>query len=471
MLEHRTRGCLWAFDAALIAANGLLFVLYLLAERQFGILGLIADGRVWIYILAVPVSILYSRSNLQEALQQVNAPSLWHTGLTASRIVILQALTIFGLYFIFKDMALSRAFILGYLLFALVLNFFLVYALPTLITQTLFRQERNLTAVLYGFGGLPDELRGYVLRAKSGGIRFIGYYANAKLNLPGLEWLGSTREVMTCEGGRKHIRTQLVFAYCDSDPEHLADFRDGLDRCTRRGSRVHVYSTLSSTFPDPARVTTDGRLLFFSFMDEPLQNPINQFLKRFFDILVSLPVVLFILPPLTVLVWLVQRFQSPGPLLFKQTRYGMDRKPFTIYKYRTMHVHDRKLEGKQASAGDSRIYPFGRFLRKSSLDEFPQFLNALRGDMSVVGPRPHFTLHDDAFEKHFRRYRSRHYVKPGITGLAQVSGYRGETRSEEAIIGRVEHDLRYITNWTLGQEVHIVLKTAWQVLFPPKSAH
>jgi exopolysaccharide biosynthesis polyprenyl glycosylphosphotransferase len=469
MLEQRVRGCLWTFATLLIAANVLLFLLYLLVERRLALYNLSEDVRILYYLLAVPVSIFYSRDALRKALTQTRAPSLWHSGLTSLRILLLQALTIFGIYFALKDMALSRAFILSYLGLALVCNFLLVYALPTLITRSLFRDEGRLRAILYGFGPLPEDLRDYISRAGSMGITVVGYYADAQLSLPQVEWLGTTDEVMSCEGGRKRLRVELVFAY--SDDLHLDKFREGIDLCTRRGARVHVYSNVSSAFLDPVRIVNDGHLVFLSFFDEPLQNPLNQLLKRAFDILVSLPVVCLILPPLILFVWLMQRFQSPGPLFFKQTRYGINRRPFTILKFRTMHVHDRAEEGRQATLGDARIYPFGAFLRKTSLDEFPQFLNALRGQMSVVGPRPHLTLHDDQFEKFYRRYRSRHYVKPGITGLAQISGYRGEARDEKAIIGRVQRDLEYITQWTIGHEVYIVLKTAWQILFPPKSAY
>lgn len=470
MLEQRTRGCLWVLGWALTLANAGLFGLFLLAERQIGFYGLVADAsRVVVYLLAAPVSIFYSRPILRESLQRVKAPSLWHSFVGSLHILVLQALTIFGLYFLLKDVGLSRAFLLSYLGIAFGLNLVLLYVLPTLITRAAFQDPRQLRAIVYGFGPLPDDLREYLSRAPAMGINLIGYYAEEKLSLPGVEWLGTTREVMTCEGGRKRIRAELAFAFCGTGD--LEAFREGVDLCTRRGARVHIYSNISSTFVDPVRVVTEGKLLFFSFFDEPLQNPVNQFLKRGFDIVVSLPVVLFVLPPLTLLVWLMQRIQSPGPVFFRQTRYGINRRPFTILKYRTMHVQDRSAEGKQATRGDPRIYGFGRFLRKSSLDEFPQFLNALRGDMSVVGPRPHLTLHDDEFERYFRRYRSRHYVKPGITGLAQVSGYRGETRDAQAIIGRVQHDLRYIAQWSIGMEIYIFLKTAWQVFFPPKSAY
>lgn len=469
MLEQRLKGIFWTFGGLLMVANGGLFVLLLALEQEYAFFGLNISERTYAYLLAIPVACYYSLPFLRRAFQNMQAPSLWGSFTTSLRMTLLQALALFAIYFFLKDVQVSRLFLLSYLMASMVANWIQIYAGPGLLSRFFFRGEEDLRGVLYGHGVLPEDLRRYIRRANAMGIHFIGYYADEQLRLRGIEWLGSTRELLTCEGGRKRVRADIVFAYTDDVDRE--GFRDNIDLCLRRGARVQIFSPFSSAFLDPVKVISDGRLQFITFHDEPLQNPINIFLKRCADIAISLPVVFFVLPPLTALVWLVQRIQSPGPLFFKQVRYGMNRHEFTILKFRTMHVHDRKLEGRQATKGDSRIYPFGKFLRKSSLDEFPQFLNALRGEMSVVGPRPHLTLHDRQFEKFYRRYRSRHFVKPGITGLAQVSGYRGEATDEEAIIGRVRHDLAYITQWTLSTEIYIVLKTAWQVLFPPKSAY
>lgn len=469
MLDQRVKGCFTTFVFVLGISNALLFVAYYFAERQFALYNSFVNPRTLLYLLAIPVALFLSRHTLREVMRQVRNPSLWDSGKASLQLFVVQTFTIFGIYFMLKDVAVSRAFILGYLSLSLVLSLVLIYTLPTLISSLFFQKEGQARATIYGFGRLPEDLREYIGEVSGMGITFMGYYADTRLNLPGIEWLGTTEDLLSYEGGRKKLRVELVFAFCDE--AHRNDtFQKGVELCTRRGARVHLYSNVSNMFNEPVRVVTDGSMVFLTFFDEPLQNPLNQLLKRCFDIVVSLPVVLFVLPPLTVLVWFVQRFQSPGPLFFQQTRYGINRRPFTILKFRTMHPQDRSQEGRQASKGDPRIYPFGAFLRKTSLDEFPQFVNALRGDMSIVGPRPHLTLHDRAFEKFYRRYRSRHYVKPGITGLAQVSGFRGETRDERAIVGRVEHDLRYIVQWKFTLEVYIVMKTAWQVFFPPKSA-
>ncbi|MCB1090673.1 MAG: sugar transferase, partial [Verrucomicrobiae bacterium] len=162
------------------------------------------------------------------------------------------------------------------------------------------------------------------------------------------------------------------------------------------------------------------------------------------------------------------RIVSPGPLFYRQKRTGRNGEIFEVYKFRTMHVND--TPGAQAKVGDPRIFPGGRFLRKSSLDEIPQFINVLLGEMSVVGPRPHFVDHDSQFAEIVHDYSVRHFAKPGVTGLAQVKGCRGETDTHLKVRQRVRLDHFYLRNWSLLMDVCIVCDTAIQVIFPPKSA-
>src|SRR3569623_502909 len=145
----------------------------------------------------------------------------------------------------------------------------------------------------------------------------------------------------------------------------------------------------------------------------------------------------------------MQRLQSPGPMFFKHTRAGLKGRTFTIYKFRTMHPQNGG-EAIQASEGDARVFPFGCWLRRTSLDEVPQFLNVLRGEMSLVGPRPHLLEHNEQFARVMRNYFIRSRVKPGITGLAQVRGFRGQTRTEADIIRRVESDISYLETWSFS---------------------
>lgn len=204
--------------------------------------------------------------------------------------------------------------------------------------------------------------------------------------------------------------------------------------------------------------------------DEPLECPLNRSIKRLIDIAIALPIVVFVLPVACLTVWLIHHFQSPGPLLFRQRRTGIQFEPFDILKFRTMHVQNPDPTV-QATKGDARVFPLGKWMRKLSIDELPQFINVLNGEMSVVGPRPHMVEHDGTFSKVAEMYRIRSFVKPGITGLAQVMGYRGEVKGINDVVDRVRSDVFYLEHWSILLDWFIICKTGWQVIWPPKSAY
>jgi putative colanic acid biosynthesis UDP-glucose lipid carrier transferase len=181
-------------------------------------------------------------------------------------------------------------------------------------------------------------------------------------------------------------------------------------------------------------------------------------------------VVLFILPPLSLAVWAIHRWQSPGRLFYTQSRAGRSGEPFRIWKYRTMHESNGD-ERVQARRDDDRIFPLGRLLRRTSLDEMPQFINVLLGDMSVVGPRPHLDAHEEVFAKSAEVYRMRFFVKPGITGLAQSRGYRGEAGNVAEVQERIRLDLIYIRSWSVWLDIVIIVRTLGAVMMPPRSAY
>ena len=190
----------------------------------------------------------------------------------------------------------------------------------------------------------------------------------------------------------------------------------------------------------------------------PLEDSVNTIIKRGFDIVFSSVVVVFILSWLTPLIAVLIKLESKGPVFFKQSRNGFNFREFDCYKFRSMtpnktaHLH-------QATRGDQRITKVGRFIRKTSIDELPQFFNVLFGDMSVVGPRPHMVSHTNMYAKKIDKFMVRHFVKPGITGLAQVSGFRGEVETDKDIINRVKYDIFYIENWSLLLDIKITVQT------------
>ena len=190
----------------------------------------------------------------------------------------------------------------------------------------------------------------------------------------------------------------------------------------------------------------------------PLEDYSNMILKRGFDIIFSSIVIVFVLSWLTPLIAILIKLESKGPVFFKQSRNGFNYKEFDCYKFRSM-TPNKVANFHQATRGDQRVTKVGKFIRKTSIDELPQFYNVLFGDMSVVGPRPHMVSHTNMYAKKIDKFMVRHFVKPGITGLAQVSGFRGEVETDKDIIGRVRYDIFYIENWSLLLDMKIIFQT------------
>ncbi|WP_293297947.1 undecaprenyl-phosphate glucose phosphotransferase [Allomuricauda sp.] len=195
-----------------------------------------------------------------------------------------------------------------------------------------------------------------------------------------------------------------------------------------------------------------------SLRDIPLDNPINAFIKRTFDVAFSLFIIIGLLSWLTPILALLITLESKGPVFFRQTRNGIDNREFYCYKFRSM-APNNNADHIQATKNDMRITKIGKFIRKTSIDELPQFYNVLFGTMSVVGPRPHMVKHTNEYATSVDKYMVRHFVKPGITGLAQVRGYRGEIEQEADIQNRIKFDIFYIENWSLFLDLKIIVQT------------
>lgn len=210
-------------------------------------------------------------------------------------------------------------------------------------------------------------------------------------------------------------------------------------------------------------------LEIYTTYENPLQNSVNRAMKRLFDIVFALAflVVLLILLPF---IFVIIKIQSPGPLFFKQLRTGLDGKNFYCYKFRSMHVN-KDADKLQATKDDPRKYPFGNFMRKSNIDELPQFWNVLIGDMSVVGPRPHMLAHTEMYAGLIDKYMVRHFVKPGVTGWAQVTGFRGETKELWQMEERIKRDIWYMEHWSFWLDVRIAWMTLKTIFIHDKNAY
>lgn len=207
----------------------------------------------------------------------------------------------------------------------------------------------------------------------------------------------------------------------------------------------------------------------FATHDTPLEDFGNRLVKRGFDVVLS-TVILMLTALFYPLIWLIINKQSPGPIFFRQERTGLDGKNFTMMKFRSMHVN-KDADRVQATKDDPRKFPFGNFMRKANIDELPQFWNVLKGNMSIVGPRPHMLAHTEMYSKLIDQYMVRHFVKPGVTGWAQVTGFRGETKELWQMEGRVKRDIWYMEHWSIWLDVRIVWLTIKTIFVHDKNAY
>jgi exopolysaccharide biosynthesis polyprenyl glycosylphosphotransferase len=362
-----------------------------------------------------------------------------------------------------KDLSISRAFLFTFLPLLYAVFFFCHRFVPGILLRRFFRQHYVQRGLLVGCLEKAEAMAQWRAQMASLGVEFVCFSDDS-----GREAQGAEDALTSLE--RVVRRQRIAHVVLLGLPENREFVQGLLSICNRHGSRLLVVNGLGGYFARPVMHSSLCGVDVIDVMEEPLEDPLNRLCKRIIDVAVALPVVAFILPPLIVVVWLVHRFQSPGPLFYRQTRSGRCNQPFRIFKFRTMHA-TRRGQGRQATQGDARVFAFGRFLRRTSLDEIPQFINVLRGDMSVVGPRPHMVIHNRRFCQAMASYHVRAFVKPGITGVAQVRGCRGEAKTDADIEARVRHDLEYIQHWSIWRDIQIILETGRQVFFPPKTAY
>ena len=366
-----------------------------------------------------------------------------------------------------QDTFISRLFFFNFVPWLYVALLFSHHYLPSFLARGIFKNERVEKTLLIGSCNKAKQLRGWLRRKSEIGLRAVGILCDEQVEKTedGIPMLGSPDDVERIV--RERGITQVILL---EFPLFTDINRNIIRVCDQLGVRLLIVSDLEEKLRHPVTHFEDDGFRFIGLREEPLENPLNRCLKRAIDVVIALPVMVFVFPLLVVIVWLAQRLQSPGPLFHVQTRAGMQNRQFPILKFRTMHPHNGDL-ARQARNGDERVYPLGKWFRKLSIDEVPQFWNVLKGDMSIVGPRPHLIQHNDQFSQLMENYNVRTFVKPGITGLAQVRGYRGEARNDSDIKHRVECDIEYLENWNLSLECGIILRTCAQLVVPPRTAY
>lgn len=338
-------------------------------------------------------------------------------------------------------------------------------------------QGRNTRAVIF-VGNDPANLSVYqeIMNDPTTGYVVRGYYSNSEFeNAPkGLEKLGSIDDLMQIVNSKTEDAGHLgalsaddIFCSLSHNEEEI--ITKLMTYCDHEVIRFYYVPRVLHNVRMALKPEMMGSSIVFTKYHEPLSNMSNRVIKRLFDIALSSFVCLFLLPMIPV-IWLIIHWQSPGPLFFCQERTGMNGRNFKVIKFRSMHVNDQANKV-QATKNDPRKFAFGDFMRKTNIDELPQFFNVLKGDMSVVGPRPHMTFHTEQYSALIDKYMVRHFAKPGITGWAQVTGFRGETEELWQMEGRIQKDIWYIENWSLWLDVKICFMTALTFIAHDENAY
>lgn len=468
MLWHRIRGVNNAYYCILaIVLTGFFWFYLTFLERLLGTTGDYYYARYVVYNLAALSALAFAALNGKQKIQQLLRCDLISNHQLATYNMSCVAAGIFVVLVATRDRAISRLFLFTFLPLLYVILFFCHRFIPRFLVRTFFSNGRLQKALLVGPLEKAERIEKWCAQMLDLGMEASCFFQglNGSHDSPAASVSTGLTDLERIV--RRERIAQIILLELPTRREDLSGI---VMICNRLGSRLLVIDDLPELFRGSVTHCRLWGLDFITTMEEPLENPVNCLVKRAMDLLLGVLMVGFVLPPLALLVALVQRFQSPGPLFCRQTRSGMANKPFRIFKFRTMHPSLRSV-ARQTTLNDDRIYPFGRWLRRMSLDEVPQFINVLCGEMSVVGPRPHMIVHNRRFTEIMSSYHVRAFVKPGITGAAQVKGHRGEARTKEDISERVKLDIEYIETWSLWRDLAIILKTAKEVLFPPQAAY
>jgi len=467
MFQHRELGLIQSYQIGVTLVMSVLYWGYfLILDNLIPGFSLMGFSTYFEYFLAITLGFQLSfLSSKQHDIFSVTSGIMESHRFIWPHMVFATAIT-FMFAFLKRDDAISRLFLFTYIpLTYVVLVVINRYFALNILRKFLHHQSQKL--LLIGQPGELTKIESLLSKAKLFGMETAGMLTEAPAeDLPwGIKKLGGPddlQEVLdTYEIGN------IFIIGSPRDRRWLAGW---MRQAEAHGCRVSLVNDLDVFLQRRISFFRCDNIDLIELREEPLQNVINRLIKRGFDICMSLAVVVLILPLLVLLVWVLQKLQAPGPLFFKQRRSGLHNNPFIIFKFRTMYA-DQCDSSQQVTASDSRIFPAGRWLRKYSIDEFPQFFNVLSGQMSVVGPRPHMPEHDEIFEEAMSAYRIRHFVKPGLSGLAQIRGYRGEAMTKDHIVKRVECDIEYIETWSLPLDIRVIWRTCIEVLRPPKSAY
>jgi putative colanic acid biosynthesis UDP-glucose lipid carrier transferase len=367
--------------------------------------------------------------------------------------------------FVLRQLELSRFFIL-----VCMLSFGLSLLVNRLIYLLAFEylQDRNYfikNVLILGYNKVSKRVAEY-LESHMTDTNIIGFCEEPK----NVNELSNYPIISGVDGALKaSLELKVNEIYSTISPEKDPRIYKLMQQADQECIRFKIIPDFSQYITYPVSISYLGDFPILSIHKNSLDEYGNKIKKRLLDIFISLIVIVFILSWLIPLIGFLIYLESPGPIFFSQHRSGKDKIPFRCLKFRSMHIN-KDSDLLQASKSDPRITRVGRFIRHTSLDEFPQFINVLKGEMSIVGPRPHMLKHTDDYSKLINEYMVRQFLKPGITGWAQVNGFRGETKTLDQMQHRVEHDIWYMENWSFWLDIRIIFLTMINVFKNDKNA-
>ncbi len=339
-----------------------------------------------------------------------------------------------------------------------IFKFLLFYYLKKyrIVTGSNFRN-----AIIIGYTPEAIRLKELFETRNDYGYRFLGFFSDKKSNANIKGKLADLKNFV--------IVNKVDEIYCSLNEISNDELKNLVDFADENNKTIKFIPDTKEIYSKNLKIEYYEFFPVLSLRRTTLHDPTTKAFKRIFDIVFSSLVIIGLLSWLTPILAILIRIESKGPTFFRQGRPGIDEKEFFCYKFRSMKIN--KTTETEASKNDPRVTKIGRFLRKTSIDEMPQFINVLMGDMSVVGPRPHLWSQNKAYGNRIKKYMVRHYVKPGITGLAQVRGFRGEIETDEDMINRIKYDVFYIENWSLLLDIKIILQTVINIFKGEEKAY
>ena len=375
------------------------------------------------------------------------------------------AITVFAFIGFFRSINLQAFVVVKYLVFSFlaigsvkILSFYILKTFRTFFKGNL----RNV--VIVGSGKSIDELKSVFIKKKALGYNLAATFNNSK----------DKNKTGTIKDSFEFLKKNNFIdeIYCAIDELTEIQVNEYVKHANINHCNIKFVPKTSKLFTK--RLKTDYYIYqpVLSIQEVALNNDFNKVLKRIFDLFFSLFIIVFVLSWLSIILFILIKLESKGPLFYRHKRNGINYEEFYCFKYRSLNV-TKEIKGTYVKQGDARVTRIGKFLRKTSIDELPQFINVLKGEMSVVGPRPHMLSYTNDYSKKIDKYNFifRHKIKPGITGLAQIKGYRGAIENDKDIINRIKYDIFYIENWSLFLDIKIISQTLVNIIKGEEKAY